>query len=102
MTKSPKRIKAVKTEELPNFNELWMGLWDFANANGSITLTAQQAREHFDYISRDVHIGEMRLAAKIIEQVNKKVLHCNCKYCIRAMAKLRKDFLTPLNPKRKR
>lgn len=53
----------------PIFNELWQNLWDFANANGNITLTAQQARELFDHISRDVHTGQKRLIENLLRSV---------------------------------
>ncbi len=59
-------LKAHREKDTtPIFNELWQNLWDFANANGTITLTAQQARELFDNISRDVATGEKRLREQI-------------------------------------
>lgn len=47
--------------------------WDFANANGSITLTAKQARELFDHISRDVHTGEKRLNQYFLDDLDKAI-----------------------------
>ena len=66
---NPKDLREEFKE--PLFNNLWQNLWDFANANGTITLTAQQARELYSHISRDVTTGLNALLTEISEEVEK-------------------------------